>query len=213
MAYINISAGFQNLGSIVDVLNGNIDHNNLTYPKGIFTWNFNTSKSYSVVAESGGGTGVGTGYSDVTLVHATDKTIGDLAGTTQQPTTTAGAYNVLLNSYTKAPVALEHLATSVICIETSSFTTSTDMELIFQTSNTLVGGSGSYSDIASATFDPDTTSAGLGPTEIPMVYSSNTISANSFFRIVYKNPTSGSLAGDIMPNLKIAITWKALTVS
>lgn len=220
MAYINITgdsdgdlhtAALHNakFGAIASVLNGNVDHDNLTYPKGIFTWNFTTNKSY--VVESGGGAGVG--YSDITLLHATDKTIGTLDGTQSQPVQTASAYNVILSSYTKAPVALEHLATSVICIENNDFTTSAGMELIFQTSSTLAGGSGTYSDIATLTFDPDTTGSALLPTEHTMDYSSNTISANHFFRIIYRNPTSGSLAGDIMPNLKISITWKAFTVS
>jgi len=208
MAYINITgdsdgdlhtAAMHNskFGAIASVLNGNVDHDNLTYPKSLFTWNFTTNKSY--VVESGGGAGVG--YSDITLLHATNKTIGTLDGVACQPATTAGAYNVLLSSYTKAPVALEH------------FTTSANMELIFQVSSSLAGGTGTYSDIASVTFDPDTASSALTPTELSMSYSSNTISANNFFRIIYRNPTSGSLAGDIMPNLKISITWKALTVS
>jgi hypothetical protein len=220
MAYINITgdsdgdlhtAAMHNskFGAIASVLNGNVDHDNLTYPRSIFTWNFTTNKSY--VVESGGGAGVG--YSDITLLHATDKTIGTLDGTQSQPATTAGAYNVVLSSYTKAPVALEHVATSVICIENNDFTTSADMELIFQTSSALAGGSGTYSDIATLTFDPDTAGSALLPTEHAMSYSSNTISANHFFRIIYRNPPSGSLAGDIMPNLKIAITWKAYTVS
>ena len=223
MAYINITgdsdgdlhtAAMHNskFGAIASVLNGNVDHDNLKYPRSIFTWNFNTAKSYSIVSESGGGTGYGIGYTDVTLLHTTDKTIGNLDGISPQPNTVAGAYNVLLNSYTKAPVALEHVATSVICIDNNDFTTSSGMELIFQTSATLTGASGSYADIASATFDPDTTSSGLNPTEISMTYSSNTIQANRFFRIIYRNPTGGSLAGDIMPNLKISITWKAFTV-
>tara|TARA_R100000995_G_scaffold84811_1_gene64970 strand:- start:1769 stop:2431 length:663 start_codon:yes stop_codon:yes gene_type:complete len=220
MAYINITgdsdgdlhtAAMHNskFGAIASVLNGNVDHDNLTYPKSLFTWNFTTNKSY--VVESGGGAGVG--YSDITLLHATNKTIGTLDGVACQPATTAGAYNVLLSSYTKAPVALEHVATSVICINNSNFTTSANMELIFQVSSSLAGGTGTYSDIASVTFDPDTASSALTPTELSMSYSSNTISANNFFRIIYRNPTSGSLAGDIMPNLKISITWKALTVS
>ena len=219
MAYINITgdsdgdlhtAAMHNskFGAIASVLNGNVDHDNLTYPRSLLTWNAWCGKGYTVDSASH----TGTSWNGVALLSYTDKTIGTLSATTNQPLTTASAYNVLLNSYTKAPVALEHVATSVICIDNDNFTTSADMELIFQTSSSLAGGAGTYSDIATATFDPDT-ATGYTPTEIAMSYSSNTIAANSFFRIIYRNPTSGALAGDLMPNLKIAITWKAYTVS
>ena len=224
MGYINITgdsdgdlhtAAMHNskFGAIASVLNGNVDHDNLTYPKSLLTWNFTTEKSYSFVAESGGGTGIAKCDGDITLLNTTDKTTGTLSGTASQPAATAGAYVVLLSSYTKIPVALEHVATSVICINNDDFTTSAGMELIFQTGSGLGGGTGTYSDIATATFDPDTANPGLTPTEISMTYSSNTVQANRFFRIIYRNPAGGALAGDFMPNLKIAITWKAFTVS
>ena len=219
MGYINITgdsdgdlhtAALHNakFGAIASVLNGNVDHDNLKYPNSVFTWNFNCSKGYTVDSDST----TGTSYNGVALLSYTDKTIGDLSANTNQPLTTADAYNVLLNSYTKVPVAITHVATSVICIDNDNFTTSADMQLIFQISDTLAGASGSYSDIATATFDPDTAS-GYAPTEITMSYSSTSIAAGKYFRVIYKTPSSGALAGDLMPNLKISITWKANTVT
>ena len=221
MAYINITgdsdgdlhtAAMHNskFGAIASVLNGNVDHDNLTYPRSLLTWNITTNKGYMLDDND---PDIGTTWSDVALLSATDKTIGTLSATANGPILTTGYYIAVLSSYMKAPVGLEHVATSVICIDDPAFTNSAGMELIFQTSSALAGGSGTYSDIATATFDPDAGGVALTPTEIAMSYSSNTIAANSFFRVIYRNPTSGSLAGDLMPNLKIAITWKAYTVS
>tara|TARA_R110002012_G_scaffold259547_3_gene441098 strand:+ start:122 stop:784 length:663 start_codon:yes stop_codon:yes gene_type:complete len=220
MAYINITgdsdgdlhtAALHNakFGALASVLNGNVDHDNLKYPNSMVTWSISNGKGY--VLESGAGSG--TSYQDTCLLHATDSTIGNLGASNMIPASTAGAYNVLTNSYIKTPAALTHVSTSVVCINSSSFTSSAGMQLIFQTSDSLIGASGVYSNIATATFDPDTTAGSVVPTEITMSYSSNNIPVSKWFRVIYRNPTGSSLAGDVMPVFKITINWKTNTVA
>ncbi len=199
----------EKFGAIASVLNGNVDHDNLKYPKAMFTWEFGTHKA---TTDTIGGAKYNT-YGPAYLLNTTTATGGAINATTTVPSITASHYNLIVDSYRKALVPLVHQGTSAIAITFDGFASSQSIQVLFQTSTSLTG---TWTTIATGSFDPDAdvfSSQTYAPLEITMNYTTTTIAQNSFFRALYRCPTGGDLSGDLMPIINISIAWKTNTVT
>ena len=100
---------------------------------------------------------------------------------------------------------------NAIIIQQPGAVTTETFGLRFQKSN---GITGTYSDMATGTFNQNTANSVMTPAEISMTVSDASISATNFFRVLFQAPNSwpGNYTPDY-PIIKISLTFKALHVA
>lgn len=182
-------------GAIASVLNGNVDHANLSHPYSVGNFNF--------VCD---GPSIATQFYDI----GTTDTTGTIAA--NSASNTAGDCNVLKGSWIKVPQAITVTSAILICQEINSGGTLVSGEnysIKLQKASTLTG---SYSTtIASANYDffgPLTS----GPVETALSVSSPAVDQNQYIRLMLENPST--FTNPQHPNsFSVLITYKTYTVA
>tara|TARA_R100000278_G_scaffold46215_4_gene40183 strand:- start:7404 stop:8048 length:645 start_codon:yes stop_codon:yes gene_type:complete len=210
MAYINLTgdsngdlhnAEMHNakFGAIASVLNGNIDADNLAAPQSLLTWEISNG-----FTERSDGTD---NTNDMLRVSNSDSTSGILNVANFAVVQTTDAFYLLTHSLRKAHANMTLVGVSALVYQQPGTVTGNTFSLIFQKSSTITG---TYSNMATGTFNRNTLLSAVTPNEITMNINNATIGANQYFRVLMGMPSTfpGSYGPDF-PVVKITLTFKA----
>lgn len=218
MGYINLTgdsdgdlhtAALHNakFGAVASVLNGNIDRDNLSAPQSLLVWDI--WSGFGVDNDTDGA--INYNDNDVLRLSTSSNTTGVLDVANFGTLQTNNAYYLLTNSLKKAFADMTLVGVNAIVLQQPGAVTTNTFGLRFQKSSSLTG---TYSDMATGTFNQNTANSVMTPTSISMSVTDSSLSANNFFRVLFQAP--GSWPGNYdmdYPVIKINLTFKAYHIA